>query len=48
MKLLYVTKTSLIGDGGGSEEQAREVIDGLTVHGYDVTLVCKKTECSSR
>jgi len=48
MKLLYVTKTSLIGDGGGGEERARAVVDGLAARGHDVTVVCGKTECSSR
>jgi glycosyltransferase involved in cell wall biosynthesis len=44
MKLLYVTKTSLVGDGGGGEERAREVVDGLAARGHDVTVVCGKTE----
>lgn len=44
MNLLYVTKTSLVGEGGGGEERAREVIDGLADRGHDVTVVCGKTE----
>lgn len=44
MKLLYVTKTSLIDDGGGGEERAREVVSGLASRNHDVTVVCGKTK----
>jgi glycosyltransferase involved in cell wall biosynthesis len=44
VKILYVTKTSVVGEGGGGEERAREVIDGLADRGNDVTVVCGKTE----
>jgi hypothetical protein len=44
VKILYVTKTSVVGEGGGGEERAREVIDGLADRGNDVTVVCGRTE----
>ena len=44
MNLLYITKTSLVGEGGGGEERAREVVDGLSDRGHDVTAICGKTE----
>jgi glycosyltransferase involved in cell wall biosynthesis len=44
MNLLYVTKTSLVGEGGGGEERAREVVGGLADRGHDVTVLCGKTE----
>ena len=40
MNLLYITKTSLVGEGGGGEERAREVVDGLSDRGHDVTAIC--------
>ena len=44
MNLLYITKTSLVGEGGGGEERAREVVNGLSDRGHNVTVVCGKTE----
>jgi glycosyltransferase involved in cell wall biosynthesis len=43
-RVLYVTKTSIVGEGGGGEKRAREVIDGLTQRGYELTAVCGRTE----
>jgi len=34
----------VVGEGGGGEERAREVIGGLADRGNDVTVVCGKTE----
>lgn len=44
MNLLYITKTSLAGEGGGGEERAREVVDGFSDRGHNVTVICGKTE----
>jgi len=43
MNLLYVTKTSILDEGGGGEKRAREVISGLADRNHDVTVVCGKT-----
>lgn len=44
MNVLYVTKTSLLSDGGGGEERARQVTNGLASRGHDVTILCGKTD----
>jgi glycosyltransferase involved in cell wall biosynthesis len=44
MEVLYVTKTSILSDGGGGEKRARKVTEGLANRGNDVTLLCGKTD----
>jgi glycosyltransferase involved in cell wall biosynthesis len=44
MNLLYITKTSPLSPGGGGEKRAREVTAGLASRGYDVTILCGKTD----
>ena len=43
-EILYVTKTSVIGEGGGGEKRAQEVTGRLAANGHRVTIVCGKTE----
>lgn len=42
-RILYVTKTSILDDGGGGEKRAREVLAGLSSRGFDSTVVCGRT-----
>ena len=44
MNVLYITKTSPLSPGGGGEKRAREVTAGLASRGYDVTILCGKTD----
>lgn len=44
MKLLYVTKTSPLSEGGGGEKRAREVTKRLSQRDHEVTILCGKTE----
>lgn len=44
MDILYVTKTSILSDGGGGEERARRVTGGLTSRGHAVTVLCGATD----
>lgn len=44
MEVLYITKTSLLSDGGGGEERARQVTSGLASRGHNVTVLCGKTD----
>jgi len=43
MDILYVTKTSPLADGGGGEERARQVTEGLASRGHSVRILCGKT-----
>lgn len=43
-RVLYVTKTSIVGEGGGGEKRAREVVSGLARLRYDMTVICGRTE----
>lgn len=42
-RILYVTKTSILDDGGGGEKRAREVLSDLSSSGFDSTVVCGRT-----
>ncbi|UTF54801.1 glycosyltransferase family 4 protein [Natronosalvus rutilus] len=44
MNLLYITKTSPLGDAGGGEKRAHEVMSGLAERGHDIVLLCGKTD----
>jgi len=43
MDILYVTKTSILSDGGGGEERARHVTSGLVSRSHHVTILCGAT-----
>lgn len=43
MDVLYVTKTSVVADGGGAERRAGEVTSGLAARGHTVTVVSART-----
>lgn len=44
MNILYITKTSLLSDGGGAEERARRVTEGLAEKGHNVKILSGKTD----
>lgn len=44
MEILYITKTSILSDGGGGEERARQVTERLASRGHDVTVLCGGTD----
>lgn len=44
MKILYMTKTSPLSEGGGGEKRAREVTQRLAQRDHEVTILCGKTE----
>lgn len=44
MNILYITKTSILSDGGGGEERARQVTEGLASRGHEVTVLCGATD----
>lgn len=44
MDVLYVTKTSIVGEGGGGEKRAKEVTSRLAATGHNVTVVSGKTD----
>jgi glycosyltransferase involved in cell wall biosynthesis len=46
MKLLYISKTSLIAGGGGSEKKADILTKKLSKRGNEVVVVCGKTDKS--
>jgi len=43
-EILYVTKTSILGEGGGGEKRAKEVTGRLADRGHDVTVACGRTD----
>lgn len=42
--VLYVTKTSILGEGGGGEKRAKEVTSRLADRGHAVTVACGRTD----
>lgn len=44
MDILYITKTSILSDGGGGEKRARQVTDGLASRCHEVTVLCGATD----
>lgn len=44
MRVLYLTKTSPLSEGGGGEKRAREVTKRLATRGHDIIILCGKTD----